>query len=368
MDRKIKIFDTTLRDGEQAPGCSMNIDEKIEVARQLELLKVDVIEAGFAISSKGDFESVEAISKAVKDCVVASLARSTQKDIDAAYNAVKHANAPRIHTFIATSPIHMEYKLKMSPETVLEHVENSVKYAKSLCGDVEFSCEDATRSDWDFLVKVVTKAIESGANVVNIPDTVGYTTPEEMYSLIKYLRDTVPNIDLAEISLHCHNDLGMAVANTVAGVKAGATQVECTVNGLGERAGNAALEEVVMALHTRKDLLGCTCNINTKQINRTSKLIYSIIGQTVPINKPVVGTNAFAHESGIHQHGVLASKSTYEIMSPEMLGITQNKLVLGKHSGRHAVEERLNEMGYALAKEELDAYIERFKALCDKKK
>lgn len=368
MERRIKIFDTTLRDGEQAPGCSMNLEEKIEVARQLELLRVDVIEAGFAISSPGDFESVSTISQTVKDCGVASLARCTQKDIDAAYEAVQKAVSPRIHTFIATSPIHMKYKLRMTQDEVLEQIERSVKYAKKLCSDVEFSAEDATRSEKEFLAKAIGMAIASGANVVNIPDTVGYTTAEEMYSLIRYLMENVPGIENTEISLHCHNDLGMAVANSIAGIKAGATQVECTINGLGERAGNAALEEVVMAINTRKDLLNCYTNINTRQISRSSKLVYNIIGQTAAINKPIVGANAFAHEAGIHQHGVLAEKSTYEIMSPEQLGITQNKLILGKHSGRHAVEDRLIQMGYNLNKQELDEYIEKFKKLCDKKK
>ena len=368
MNRRIKIFDTTLRDGEQAPECSMNIKEKIEIAKQLELLNVDVIEAGFAISSPGDFKSVEAIAKAVSQCTVASLARAVEKDIDAAYDAVKSAVCPRIHTFIATSPIHMEYKLRMLPDQVLDNINSAVSYAKKLCGNVEFSAEDATRSKPDFLAKAVDTAIRAGANVINIPDTVGYTTPQEMYDLIYYLMNTVPNINTVDLSVHCHNDLGMGVANSLAGIRAGATQIECTVNGLGERAGNAALEEVVMAIKTRKDLFGCSTNIDTKQISRTSKLVYNIIGQTVALNKPIVGKNAFAHEAGIHQHGVLAESRTYEIMKPEEVGVVKNKLVLGKHSGKHAIGQRLNEMGYKLSEEELTEYYEKLKVLSDSKK
>jgi len=367
-EKQIKIFDTTLRDGEQAPGCSMNIEEKIEVAKQLELLRVDVIEAGFAISYPGDFHSVEAIAKAVKNCTVASLARAVNKDIDAAYEAVKHAASPRIHTFIATSPIHMQYKLKMSPEQVLERIFDSVSYAKKFCSDVEFSAEDATRSDLDFLVKATNQAIKAGATVINIPDTVGYATPEEMYERIRYIVENVPDIDKVALSVHCHNDLGMAVANSLAGVKAGATQVECTVNGLGERAGNAALEEVIMGLKTRKSYFSSDTNIDTKQISRTSKLVYNIIGQTAAINKPIVGANAFAHEAGIHQHGVLSEKSTYEIMVPEELGISKNKIVLGKHSGKHAIGERLTEMGYSYTEEDLSEYYTKIMVLSDKKK
>lgn len=368
MDRHIKIFDTTLRDGEQAPGCSMNLDEKIEVAKQLELMKVDIIEAGFAVSSPGDFISVQTVAKEIKDCVVASLARAVQKDIDAAYEAVKYAAAPRIHTFLATSPIHMRHKLKMTPEEVIEKTAYAVKYAKSLCGDVEFSAEDAMRSDREFLAKVIETAIAAGATTVNIPDTVGYVIAEEVFDMISYLKNTVPNIDKADISVHCHNDLGMGVANSIAGIRAGANQVECTVNGLGERAGNAALEEIVMAVKTRKDLFGCYTRIDTKQINRTSKMVYSIIGQTAAINKPIIGANAFAHEAGIHQHGVLAERTTYEIMSPDEVGITKNKLVLGKHSGKHAIADRLAELGYKLSEEELSDCYEKFKALSDKKK
>lgn len=366
--KRIKIFDTTLRDGEQAPGCSMNIEEKIEVAKQLELLKVDIIEAGFAISSPGDFRSVQEISKAVKDCSVASLSRAVKNDIQTAYDAVKCAVSPRIHTFIATSPIHMKYKLKMTPEQVLEKVAESVSFAKSLCSDVEFSAEDATRSDLDFLAKVTREAIKAGATVINIPDTVGYTTPEEMYKIIRYIVENVPEVEGVDLAVHCHNDLGMGVANSLAGVKAGATQVECTVNGLGERAGNAALEEIVMALKTRGDFFGAYTSIDTRQINRTSKLVYNIIGQTAAINKPIVGANAFAHEAGIHQHGVLEEKSTYEIMNPKDIGINKNKIVLGKHSGKHAIAERLTDLGYKFTDDELLKYYEKIKVLSDKKK
>jgi len=368
MSKLVKIFDTTLRDGEQAPGCSMNIEEKIEVARQLELMGVDVIEAGFAISSPGDFKSVQTISGVVKNCIVASLARATKKDIDAAYEAVKGAVSPRIHTFLATSPVHMEYKLKMPPERVLEIAGEMVAYAKSFCPDVEFSAEDATRSDRDFLVKVMTRAIECGANVINIPDTVGFATPEEMREIVEYLKNNVPNINKAEISVHCHNDLGMGVANSLAGIYAGAAQVECAVNGLGERAGNAALEEIVMALHTRQKYFECTTNIDTKQIYRTSKLVYNIIGQTAPINKAIVGANAFLHEAGIHQHGVMEEKTTYEIMTPESIGIYKSNMMLGKHSGKHAFSARLTELGYNFSDEEIGSFFEKFKELCDRKK
>ncbi|MDR2492591.1 MAG: 2-isopropylmalate synthase [Coriobacteriales bacterium] len=366
--RRIKIFDTTLRDGEQAPGCSMNLDEKLSVARQLETLGVDCIEAGFAVSSPGDFESVQAIANTVKSCAVASLARSVTKDIDAAYEALRGAEAPRIHLFIATSPVHMKHKLRMSPEAVLERTVEMVRYAKSRCPDVEFSAEDATRSDRAFLAQVLSAAIKAGATTVNVPDTVGYVTPEELAALVSYLKEAVEGSDEADFSLHCHDDLGMAVANTLAGVRAGATQVECTVNGIGERAGNAALEEVVMALKTRKDLFDCATGIDTTQIYRTSKLVYNVIGQAVPMNKSVVGANAFAHESGIHQHGVMAERSTYEIMSAEDIGLKQNNMVLGKHSGRHAFEGRLSELGYSFAPADAEVFFERFKEICDKKK
>ena len=366
--RRIKFFDTTLRDGEQSPGCSMNLHEKLEVAAQLEKLNVDVIEAGFAIASAGDLEAIKAIASQVKGRSVASLSRALEKDIDAAWEAVRLAEAPRIHTFLATSPIHMEYKLRMSPEQVIERTAAMVAYAKKFCSDIEFSAEDASRSNWDFLVKVFDAAIKSGATVLNVPDTVGYTTPEEMYNLVFFLKNNVPNIDKVDISVHCHNDLGLAVANSLAAVRAGATQVECTINGIGERAGNAAIEEIVMGMSTRKDYYDLNYAINTSQIYRSSRLIQSITGVQVPPNKSVVGPNAFAHESGIHQHGVLANKTTYEIMTPESVGIPKNVMVLGKHSGRHAFDDRLSELGYNLNKPELEAAFIRFKTLADKKK
>lgn len=365
---RIKIFDTTLRDGEQSPGCSMNLAEKLQVASQLERLGVDIIEAGFAISSPGDFESVKSIAELVKNCSVASLSRALEKDIDCAWEAVKNAADPRIHTFIATSPVHMEYKLKMTPEQVIERTSAMVKYASKYTSNIEFSCEDAMRSDPDFLVRVCDAAIKSGAKVLNIPDTVGYTTPNEMRAMIEYLIKNVPNSDKVEFSVHCHNDLGMAVANALGGVLGGALQIECTVNGLGERAGNTSLEEVVMAMNTRPDLYGELPRIDTKQIYRTSKLVYNIIGQSAPNNKPIVGANAFAHESGIHQHGVLANKSTYEIMTPESVGIQKNQMVLGKHSGKHAFSERLKELGYELNDDQIVEAFTKFKELCDKKK
>ncbi len=366
--KQVKIFDTTLRDGEQSPGCSMNLREKLEVAQCLEKLKVDVIEAGFAIASPGDFESVQSVSRLIKDCSVASLARATVKDIDTAWEAVKDAADPRIHTFLATSPLHMEYKLKMTPEQVLERVEQMVAHAKKYTSNVEFSAEDATRSDYAFLAKVVRTAIKSGATTINLPDTVGYTTPAEMQALIAYILENVEEARTVDLSVHCHNDLGMAVANSLAGVLGGATQVECTINGLGERAGNTSLEEVVMALHTRADQYQAKTRIETTQIYRSSKTVYDIIAQTAPLNKPIVGRNAFLHESGIHQHGVLANKQTYEILTPESVGIRTNNLVLGKHSGKHAFETRLKELGYALSTEELQRCFAEFKILCDKKK
>lgn len=365
---QIRIFDTTLRDGEQSPGCSMNLREKIEVAKCLEKMHVDIIEAGFAIASPGDFESVKTIAETIRECTIASLARSTTKDIDTAWEAVKGAVDPRIHVFIATSPLHMEYKLRMSPEKVLEQAGEMVAYAKKYCSNIEFSAEDATRSDPEFLKRVVERAIACGATTVNIPDTVGYTTPGEMRELIEDIKNNVKGAEDVIFSVHCHNDLGMATANSLAGVLGGARQVECTINGLGERAGNTSLEEIVMAIRTRQDVTGLTTGIDTTQIHRASQTVYNIIGQTAPLNKPIVGKNAFAHESGIHQHGVLANKKTYEIMTPESVGIHVNNLVLGKHSGRHAVGKRLEELGFKLSKDELDRCFEEFKIVCDKKK
>ena len=366
--KHIKIFDTTLRDGEQSPGCSMNLSEKIEMAKQLEKLGVDIIEAGFAIASPMDHKSVQAIASAVTNCTVASLARCTKGDIDAAWDAVKEANHPRIHVFLATSNIHMEYKLKMTREEVLQRITDMVGYARSKCADIEFSAEDASRSEWDFLAQCYSNAVAAGATTLNVPDTVGYSTPQEMADLITYLRANVTGIENVDISVHCHDDLGMAVANSLACIKAGATQVECTVNGIGERAGNASLEEIVMALHTRRDFYDAETNINTRQIYRSSKLLSNITGVPIPPSKAVVGANAFAHESGIHQHGVIANAQTYEIMNSTDVGIPQNTMVLGKHSGKHALREKLASMGYEISDQEMEKVFARFKILADKKK
>lgn len=368
MTARIKFFDTTLRDGEQTPGVNLNIQEKLEIARQLVKLGVDVIEAGFAISSPGDFLAVKTVAENVKGITVASLSRAVEKDIDRAWEAVQNAENPRIHTFIATSDIHMKYKLKMSEEEVLERAVAMVKYAKKYCSDIEFSAEDASRSRPEFLYRVVEEVIKAGAVVVNIPDTVGYAAPDEFGRFIRGIRDNVPNIDKADLSVHCHNDLGLAVANTLAAMANGATQLECTINGLGERAGNASLEEIVMGIQTRKDYYDVTHRIDSRQIYRTSKLVSSLTGISVQPNKAVVGANAFAHESGIHQHGVLSERTTYEIMTPESIGLTQNRMVLGKLSGKHAFEERLKEMGYNLTSEEISKAFEKFKDLADKKK
>ena len=368
MSKQITIFDTTLRDGEQAPGYSMNLDEKVRFARQLESLKVDVIEAGFAIASPGDFASVQAIANTVKGATVASLARALPKDIDYAWEALKGAASPRIHTFIATSDLHLEYKLKKSHAAVYEQACEMVRYARNLAPEDEFSAEDATRSDRDYLCRVVEGVIDAGATIINIPDTVGYTMPEEYFSLIQHLMNNVPNIDKAIISVHCHNDLGMAVANSLAGVRGGARQVECAVCGIGERAGNAALEELVMALRTRSDLLDYTYNLDTTQLYKTSRLLSSITGVAISPNKAIVGANAFAHESGIHQHGMLAHSQTYEIMTPESIGLKKTKMVLGKHSGQHAFTKRMEELGYFLDEEMTNKLFGDFKNLADKKK
>ena len=366
--KHIKIFDTTLRDGEQSPGCSMNLPEKIEMAKQLERLGVDIIEAGFAIASPMDHKSVKSIAAAVSKCTVASLARCTKGDIDAAWDAVKEAKHPRIHVFLATSDIHMEYKLKMTREEVLRRITEMVSYAKSFCPDIEFSAEDASRSDKAFLAQCFSNAVAAGATTLNVPDTVGYSTPQEMGNLIRYLREHVEGVEGVDISTHCHNDLGMAVANTLACIQAGATQVECTVNGIGERAGNASLEELVMAIRTRRDFYDADTGVYTKQIYRSSKLLSSITGVAIAPSKAIVGANAFAHESGIHQHGVLANAQTYEIMNSTDVGIPQNTMVLGKHSGKHALREKLESMGYELSDEDLEGVFTRFKTLADKKK
>ncbi|NTW22765.1 2-isopropylmalate synthase [Candidatus Falkowbacteria bacterium] len=366
---QIIIFDTTLRDGEQSPGNSMNIEEKLRVAKQLQKLNVDVIEAGFPIASEGDFEAVRRIAQSIKGPQIAGLCRSSDKDIDRAWEALKPAGEKgRIHTFIATSDIHMHYKLKMEPQAVLEAAIKAVTRAKSYTPNVEFSCEDAVRTKLPFLAQVVEAVIAAGATTVNIPDTVGYTIPFEYYNIIKYLNDNVPNISQAVISVHCHNDLGLSVANSIAAVMAGARQVECTINGIGERAGNCSLEEFVMALRTRHDILPYVCQVDTTQITSSSRLLTTITGINVQPNKAVVGANAFAHESGIHQHGMLMHESTYEIMTPESVGLKANALVLGKHSGRHAFKKRLIELGYDLSEENLNKAFAKFKTLADLKK
>ena len=364
----VKIFDTTLRDGEQSPGASMTIEEKIKVARQLERLKVDIIEAGFAAASPGDFEAINNIAKEVSKSTVCSLARAVEKDIKAAADAIAPAKLKRIHTFIATSPIHMEYKLRMSPDEVIKRAVDAVKYARSFVDDVEFSCEDAGRSEMSFLKEIIAAVIEAGAKTINIPDTVGYRFPTEMGAMIKELTEYFPK-DII-FSVHCHNDLGLATANSLYSVINGARQVECTINGLGERAGNAALEEIVMAIKVRRDLFeGIDTRINTKEIYPTSRLIASVTGIEPQPNKAIVGKNAFAHESGIHQDGVLKHKQTYEIMSAESIGLdVKDTIVLGKHSGRHAFSKKLEALGFNLSKDELDEAFLKFKKLADKKK
>ncbi len=365
---RVIIFDTTLRDGEQAPGCSMNLDEKLRVAKALEEMGVDVIEAGFPIASNGDFEAVRAIAQTVRNATVAGLARAGRKDIDRAWEALKGAARPRIHTFISTSPLHMKYKLQMEPSAVHQAVIDSVSYARNLCNDVEWSPEDGSRTEHDFLCRCVESAIKAGARTINIPDTVGYAVPDEFAALIQMLLNRVPNIDKAIISVHCHNDLGLAVANSLAAVKAGARQVECTINGIGERAGNAALEEIVMALRTRHDSMPYTTGIKTEHITKVSRLVSAITGFPVQPNKAIVGANAFAHESGIHQDGMLKNAQTYEIMTPESVGLTRSKLVMGKHSGRHAFREKLRELGFELGDNAIEDAFRRFKDLADRKK
>ena len=365
---RVIIFDTTLRDGEQSPGASMTKEEKLRIARALERLRVDVIEAGFAIASPGDFEAVKLIADSIKDSTVCSLSRAVDADIERAAEALRGANSGRIHTFIATSPIHMQYKLRMQPDQVVEQAVRAVKKARSLCSDVEFSCEDAGRSEIDFLCRIIEAAIDAGARTINIPDTVGYAIPHQYADTIRQLLERIPNADQAVFSVHCHNDLGLAVANSLAAVVAGARQVECTINGLGERAGNAALEEIVMAIKTRQDLLKVHTRIETEHILAASRLVSGITGFPVQPNKAIVGANAFAHESGIHQDGVLKHRETYEIMSAQSVGWNTNKMVMGKHSGRAAFRARLEELGIELAGEaELNAAFARFKELADKK-
>ncbi len=365
---RVFIFDTTLRDGEQAPGFSMNPGEKLRFAKQLERLGVDIIEAGFPIASEGDFESVRQIAAEIKRSQVAGLCRTNLGDIDRAWDAIKGAAMPRIHTFISTSDIHINHMLRMTKEKVLSEARKGVMHARGLTGNVEFSAQDATRTDRKYLAEIVEAVIEEGATTVNIPDTVGYSMPEEYGEMIAYLFDTVGNIHKAVISVHNHNDLGVAVATSLAGLKAGARQVECAVNGIGERAGNASLEEVVMALETRKDILGLHTAIKTKHLYPTSRLLAEITGVEVQPNKAIVGVNAFSHESGIHQDGMIKEKTTYEIMTPEAVGVSDTNLVLGKHSGRHAIRDRLKKMGFDLAKEDIDTVFKRFKELADIKK
>jgi 2-isopropylmalate synthase len=366
--RQVRILDTTLRDGEQSPGAAMTLEQKIEVAELLDEMGVDVIEAGFPISSQGDFDAVSEIAKRTKHAVVCGLSRAGIKDIDRAGEALRAAKRSRIHTFISTSPVHMKHKLQMGPNAVLDAVGASVVRARNLTDDVQWSAEDATRTEHDFLCRCVELAIRSGATTINIPDTVGYTTPQEYIALIGMLMERVPGSEKVVFSTHCHNDLGLAVANSLAGVIAGARQVECTINGIGERAGNAALEEIVMALKVRRDAMPFTTNINTKMLARASKLVSNVTGFPVQFNKAIVGKNAFAHESGIHQDGMLKHVETYEIMRPEEVGVKETSLVLGKLSGRHAFRDKLESLGYELSDEALQEAFKRFKDLADKKK
>jgi len=368
MADRVLLFDTTLRDGEQSPGNTMNTPEKLRVARQLETLGVDIIEAGFPIASDGDFDAVRLIAETIKHSEVAGLARANIGDIDRAWEAIKIAKKPRIHTFISTSDIHLKHQFRKNKDEILEIAVNAVKRAKRYTDNVEFSAMDATRSDWDYLCQVFSAVIDAGAITLNVPDTVGYAVPDEFGKLIYYIKTNVPNISKAIISVHCHNDLGLAVANSIAAIRNGARQIECTINGIGERAGNASLEEIAMILRTRKDSFGLDTRIKTEKIYPTSRLITSITGVPVQPNKAIVGANAFAHESGIHQDGLLKSKITYEIMTPESVGIPKSSLVLGKHSGRHAFRERIIEMGYTLGDKELNLAFKRFKALSDMKK
>ncbi len=366
--QKIKIFDTTLRDGEQSAGVNLNLTEKLEIARQLERVNVDIIEAGFPAASKGDFHSVQKIAQTIRGCSVTGLARSVVNDIDAAWESLKDGAEPRLHTFLATSPIHREYKLKQTKEQVIETAVAAVKYAAKKFPIIQWSAEDASRTELPYLAEIVEAVIKAGANVINLPDTVGYGTPQEYGNMFAYLRENVPSIHKVSLSTHCHDDLGMAVANSLAAVENGATQVEGTFNGIGERAGNAALEEIIMALYIRKDFYNAETRIHLQEIFRTSTLISKLAGMPIPANKAVVGGNAFAHEAGIHQDGVLKEKSTYEIISPELVGVKSNSLVLGKHSGRHAFKLRLEELGLNVADEDIKPLFSVFKELADRKK
>ncbi|BCJ88114.1 2-isopropylmalate synthase [Effusibacillus dendaii] len=366
--RKIEVFDTTLRDGEQSPGVNLNLEEKLEIARQLARLGVNIIEAGFAASSKGDFESVQRIANEIRGVTVCSLSRSVKFDIEQSYEALKGADNPRIHVFLATSPIHMQHKLRMTPEQVLEQIDSAVRLAKGFVSDVEFSAEDGGRSDLDFLVKVAEVAAKAGATVLNIPDTVGYLTPSEYAHIFRYVRENAKGADKIKLSAHCHDDLGMATANTLAAIAAGIDQIEGTINGIGERAGNVAIEEVALALYTRPQFYQAATGLELAEIARTSRMVSKLTGMVVQPNKAIIGANAFAHESGIHQDGVLKEKSTYEIIRPEIVGMGDSKLVLGKLSGRHAFKDHLVSLGYELEGDALNTAFRKFKDLCDRKK
>ena len=368
MSEKVYVFDTTLRDGEQSPGCSMNLEEKLKMARQLERLNVDVIEAGFPIASDGDFEAVQSIASQIHKPTIAGLARANRLDIERTWEAIKGARKSRIHTFIATSDIHLEHKLRKSRPEVLQKVIESVKIARDLCEEVEFSAEDATRSDIDYLAEVFEAAIEQGATIINIPDTVGYSIPYEYGKFIQDLLSKIPSREKVIFSCHCHDDLGLAVANSLAGIESGCRQVECTVNGIGERAGNASLEEIVMSLRTKKDLLPYHTDVVTEEIYRSSRLLINLTGTTIQPHKAIVGKNAFAHEAGIHQDGILKNALTYEIMTPQSVGIVSSTLVMGKHSGRHALSKKFEELGYTLSKKELERAYFFFTKLADQKK
>jgi len=367
-DNRVVIFDTTLRDGEQAPGCSMTLNEKLRVATALRDLKVDIIEAGFPAASQGDFESVQAIARAIEGPTICGLARCNPKDIKRAWDAVKAAPSPRIHVFVATSEIHREHKLQMAKEEILKSAVESVSLAREYCENIEFSPEDASRTELEYLAEVVQAVIEAGATTVNIPDTVGYAVPGEFFDVFRYLKDNVSGIDRIRLSVHCHDDLGMAVANSLAAVQAGARQIECTINGIGERAGNCSLEEVVMAIKTREAYFGVTTAVDTQRLYPTSRIVSNITGMHTPRNKAIVGENAFAHEAGIHQHGMLRNRATYEIMRPEDVGLAHSNLVLGKHSGRHAFRDRVEQLGFHLDDVELNRCFEEFKRLADRKK
>jgi 2-isopropylmalate synthase len=364
--RNIKIFDTTLRDGEQCPGASMKPSEKLEIARVLSELNVDVIEAGFAVASAGDFEAVNRIAREVRNAEICSLCRANSHDIDQAREALAPAESPRIHVFISTSPIHMKYKLRLSPDEVVESIDSAVRYARRFCDAVEWSCEDGTRSEMEFLKRCFDTAIRAGATTVNVADTVGYIMPSEMQNIVRTLRESVDGMDRVDFSVHCHDDLGMATANSLAAIEAGASQVECSINSLGERAGNASLEEIAMALKTRSDILGAETKIDTRHLQKASSLVSAVTGFPVPPNKAIVGRNVFAHESGIHQHGVLQNRLTYEIMKPEDIGFDESSIVLGKHSGRHGLRAKLSEMGYEPGDNAFESIFADFKEMADR--